>query len=230
MADKLSKEDQQIKDIFDNRRFFVFDDNKKYYIDAADLESARQADWHYSKTYNEALLAGVTTAAQMQDILEERKITGDDWEKKRLELLDELEAATADLEAAETVADKKKCIAAVENVRNRIFRHNQRASGPLQNTCEQLADDARVEFLTSAMVKDEDGERVWNSYEAYKTDTNVRLVVRARFESMLALQGLQTDFLDQTPEARAKREIEALESETDKKDKTTPDEKSKKKK
>ena len=210
MADKTKKGDKELQDIFEDKRSFIMD-GEKYYIDNADIDSVRQADWHYSKTYNEALLAGVTTMAQMQDILEERDIVGKSYEKKRLELINSLDEKIAELNSTKDVAEKRKLADAVEDLRNKLFRHNQRSSSPMSNTCEQLAEDARIEYLTSAMVKDSDGEAVWESYEDYKTTTKPGLAMRARYEVMLALQGLQSDFLDHTPEAEARREIEEAE-------------------
>jgi hypothetical protein len=210
MADK-KKEEKELKDIFDNKRSFTMD-GEKYYIDNADIDSVRQADWHYSKTYNEALLAGVTTMAQMQDILEERGITGKAWEAKRLELAKALDEKIAELTAAKELSEKKRLAEEVEDLRNKLFRHNQRQSSPASQTCEQLAEDARIEYLTAAMVKDAEGERVWDSYEDYKTTDKPGLAYRSRYEVMLAVQGLASNFLDLTPEAIAKREVEEEET------------------
>jgi hypothetical protein len=207
MADKTKKEDKDLQNIFDDKRFFTMD-GEKYYIDNADIDSVRQADWHYSKTYNEALLAGVTTMAQMQDILEERDIVGKSYEKKRLELINSLDEKIAELNSTKDITEKRKLADAVEDLRNKLFRHNQRSSSPMSNSTEQLAEDARIEYLTSAMVKDSDGDQVWESYEDYKTTKKPGLAMRARYEVMLALQGLDSDFLDKTPEAIARKEIE----------------------
>lgn len=213
MAD--NKDEKELKDIFEDKRFFINDgpggDGRKYYIDNADVDEVRNADWHYSKTYNEALLAGVTTAAQMADILEAREITGPAYEAKRLKLIEELDEAVKALEEATSVDEKKALATRVESLRNQLFRLNQRAASPMSNTCEQLAEDARVEYLTSAMVKDEEGKRVWSSYEDYKTTIKPQLAMRARYEVMLALQGLDSDFLSKTPEAIARNEIKQLE-------------------
>jgi hypothetical protein len=214
MADKKTEE-QELKDIFDDKRFFINDgpggDGKKYYIDSADVDEVRSADWHYSKTYNEALLAGVTTAAQMADILEERNITGKAYEEKRLKLIDDLDKAVIALQATTDMVEKKELADKVEGLRNQLFRHNQRAASPMSNSVEQLAEDARVEYLTAAMVKDDEANRVWASYDEYKTTKRAQLAYRARYETMLVLQGLSSTFLDETPEAVARQQLKLLE-------------------
>jgi hypothetical protein len=201
------KDKQTIEEIFDDKRSFTHD-GEKYFIDNAGIDEVRQADWFYSKTYNEALLAGVTTMAQMQDILEERDIIGKKYEEKRLALIEELNEKIAELNSVKTIDEKKEMAEKVEDVRNRLFRWNQRASSPMSNSVEQLAEDARIEYLTSAMVKDSNGNKVWGSYDEYKTTSNPTLAMRSRYSVMLALQGLDEDFLEKTPEAIAKKEVE----------------------
>jgi hypothetical protein len=78
----------------------------------------------------------------------------------------------------------------------------------MSNTCEQIADDARLEYITSRIVQKKDGTIVWDSYDTYLTEKNQSLSVRARYEVMLFLQGLSSNFLDNTPEAVAMREVE----------------------
>ena len=58
------------------------------------------------------------------------------------------------------------------------------------------------------MVVDETGKRVWENLDLYLSEKEQGLAQQARFEVMLYLQGLSSDFLDQTPEAVAIREIE----------------------
>lgn len=215
MADKKKSEEKELQEIFDDKRYFINDgpggDGKKYFIDNAEVDDVRQADWHYSKTYNEALVAGVATAAQMGDILEERNITGEAYENKRIKLIEALDEAVTELEGATTIDEKKILADKVENLRNQLFRHNQRAASPMSSTCEQLSEDARVEWLTSAMIKDEDGNRVWESYDDYKTTKKAQLAMRSRYEVMLSMQGLSSSFLEETPEALARKEIQQLE-------------------
>jgi len=222
------KDKQAIEEIFEDKRSFVHE-GAKYFIDNATIDDVRQADWHYSRTYNEAMLAGVATQAQMQDILEEREIIGPKYEAKRIELIQELDEATTELKAATTLEEKEAGATKVELIRNRLFRWNQRASSPLSNCVEQMAEDARIEWLTACMVKDSDGNRVWKGYEDYKTTTNPTLGMRARYEVMLALQGLSSSFLDETPEALARKEIEeAKQTKLLEEEKVTVDEKPKK--
>lgn len=213
MATKdTEKEAKALQEIFEDKRYFVMEDGSKFYIEPPSADEIRMADWHYSKTYNQAFLAGVTTLAQMQEILEDRQIIGREYEERKTELQDILNKKILALRDAEDVVTKKELADQVESARTALFRHNQKASSPLSNTCEQLAEDARIEHLASSMITDDAGKRVWTDYDSYKTTNKPGLGMRARYEVMLYLQGLQSDFLDQTPEAVARREIQEVET------------------
>lgn len=193
----------------DNRRSFLGPDEETvYYVAAPTADNIRGADWQYSKTFTQCLIEGITTSAEMMDILNRRGIIGPEFEQRARELSGNLSNRIFDLEHTEDLDVKKELSFLVAQAREELFQWNQRLNGPMNNTAEQISDDTRLEFLTSAMTVTESGDRVWPSYDAYLKEKSQSLALRARFEVMLYLQGLDSDFLDQTPEARAMREVE----------------------
>jgi hypothetical protein len=193
----------------DNRRFFFGPDgDTKYYIESHSAEDIRGADWQYSKMYTQCLVNDITTSAEMIDILTRRGIIGPDFERRSVELSEQLSEKLALLEQAEDYTTKQELAIEVARAREELFQWNQRLNGPMNNTAEQISDDARLEYLTSTMVVRENGEKVWNSYDIYLKEKSQSLALKARFEIMLYLQGLDSDFLDQTPEAQAMREVQ----------------------
>jgi len=192
----------------DRREFEDEETGKKYYIATAVADDVRGADWQYSKTYTKCLVEGITTAAEMMDILTRRGIIGPDFEQRSEELTNNLNSNILLLEVSKSPEEKRELALIVQKCRNELFQWNQRLNGPLSNTAEQISDDVRLEFLTSCMVQNEDGSRVWKNYDAYLEDKNQVLALKARFEVMLYLQGLDSDFLSATPEAVAIKELE----------------------
>lgn len=193
----------------DNRRSFMGpNEEAKYYIEPPTAEDIRGADWQYSKTYTQCLIEGITTSAEMMDILTRRGIIGSEFEQRANELSGKLSTAIADLHNAEDIDQKRERSVKVARAREELFQWNQRLNGPMNNTAEQISDDARLEYLTSSMVVKEDGSKVWESYATYLKEKSQALALRSRFEVMLYLQGLDSNFLDQTPEARAMKEVE----------------------
>jgi len=85
---------------------------------------------------------------------------------------------------------------------------NQRLNGPMANTCEQMADDSRLESITAGIVVDKDGNKVWEDHDAFVTTDKGELAATAKFEVMLFLQGLDSDFLEKVPENEVMRDLD----------------------
>jgi hypothetical protein len=136
-----------------------------------------------------------------------RGIIGPDFEQRTQELSLELNQKITTLRSSESMEEKRELAIVVSNLRDELFQWNQRLNGPLSNTCEQIADSARLEFLTSCIVRDALDKKVWDSHDAYMREKNQSLALKARFEVMLYLQGVESDFLDTTPEAVAMKEV-----------------------
>ncbi len=194
----------------DNRRsFFGPDEETIYFVQTPTAEDIRGADWQYSKTFTQCLIEGITTSAEMVDILTRRGIIGDEFEQRATELANNLGKTIEELSSASDVDMKRELALKVAKDREDLFQWNQRLNGPMNNTAEQISDDARLEYLTSCMVVNADNIKVWDTYDNYLKEKSQALAMKARFEVMLYLQGLNSDFLEQTPEAIAMREVEA---------------------
>lgn len=202
-------DNKEIQALEDRREFTDPVTGTIYYIAAPTADDVRGADWQYSKTYTKSLVEGITTSAEMLDILMRRGVIGPEFEQRQQELTTELSDRVAELQAASSLDDKQKLAMSVAAAREELFNWNQRLNGPMANTCEQMADDSRLEYLTSRMVQTKEGKRVWDDYSDFLTEKNQSLAMRARFEVMLYLQGLDSNFLEQTPEAVAIKEVES---------------------
>lgn len=200
--------DKENKNVEDRRGFKDPVSEKTYYISIPTADDVRGADWQYSKTYTKSLVEGITTSAEMMDILMRRGVIGPEFEQRQKELTDVLSVKVEALRNADSLDDKQQTALEVAATREELFNWNQRLNGPMANTCEQMADDSRLEYLTSCMVQDASGNKVWDDYSDFLTEKNQALAMRSRFEVMLYLQGLESDFLEKTPEAMAIKEIE----------------------
>ena len=193
----------------DGRSFVGADGETKYYIIPPTAADIRGADWQYSKTYTKCLMEDIPTSAEMLDILTRRGIIGAEFEQRANELAQILNERIGKLDAAVNFDAKRDSAVAVATAREELFQWNQRLNGPMNNTSEQISDDSRLEYLTSCMVVDSKGNRVWDTHALYLLETDQTLPLKARFEVMLYIQGLDSDFLENTPEATAMREVEA---------------------
>ncbi len=193
----------------DRRSFLGPDEKTKYYIAAPTAEDIRGADWTYSRMFTKSLMEGITTSHEMQDILMRRGVIGPEFEQRSAELAENLNNKIFMLEMSTDMESKRKLAIEVAQARDELYQWNQRLNGPMSNTCEQIADDARLEFLTACIIQDEDGNKVWDSYDTFLKEKSQSLALQARFQVMLYVQGMDEDIFDKTPEALAMKEVEA---------------------
>ncbi len=199
--------EKNISEVTDDRRFFEHV-GENYYIGSPTADDIKGADWTYSKVYTRSLTDDILTVAEMQDALTRRGIIGPDYEMRREELEGLLSQRILDLASVSSIEDRQIAAVEVAKGREELFRWNQRATGPMSNTCEQMADDARLEYLTGRMMEDADGSKLWATYEDFCAEKDQALTLACRFQVMVYLQGMQPDFLENTPEAVAMREVE----------------------
>lgn len=194
----------------EERRSFDFtinDEVKSFYLAMPSSEQIRKAEWHYSKVYNKALVEGVATTSEMMDILTKRGLYGPDYETRLQELNVDMALKIATMHNATEDGPREAAAHEVQLLRDELYRWNQRITGPLSNSCEQMAEDAKTEYLTSVVVQDDTETNVWSSYEDFVVEKNQGFALKSRFEVLLWLQGLDADFLDKTPENTVLREL-----------------------
>lgn len=204
---------EDVREVLDTRREFTIEidgQDTSYFIANPTGEDIRKADWQYSKVYNQAILDDLLTQAQMIDLLKKQGVISENYanevEETRARLAAEI-YKLGNLPDETTDVDREDAALAVAATRDELFRLNQRVNGPMGNTCENIAEDARVEYLTSRIVQNKDGSRLWEDFDAYRNEDNTALAVKARFEVMLWMQGLNSDFLENTPEQQTLRQV-----------------------
>lgn len=200
-----------VNSLIDGRRGFEFTDKdgnlQKYYIATPTADDIRKADWEHAKAFNNALKEGVFTSAEMVDILKKRNIIGPDYEDVGTNLKIALGDKIADMERETDRETRLRLALDVAKAREEVLQWSQRLSGPMAHTCENIASDVRSAYLTSVVIQDEKGNRVWKSFDDFRSERNLALQARSRFEVMLWMEGLDADFLDKSPENVVMREV-----------------------
>jgi hypothetical protein len=205
-----------VKETEDSRRSFDYlrgGEDVKYYLGMPTSEQIRKAEWHYSKMYNKALIDGVATQAEMIEILKNRGLYGPDHEEQALKLQTAIAENIVALEIEVDALRRRELAVETASLRNDLYIWNQRLTGPLSNSCEQMAEDSKTEYLTSVVIQDNTGNLVWDSYNSFIEEPDQALALKARYEVLLWLQGLEPDFLDNTPENQVLRDLETVDAE-----------------
>ncbi len=194
-----------LMDLLDGRRKFVYensetDEKTEYFLAMPSADDVRQADWEHAKTYNKALKEGIFTTSEMMDLLKQRNIIGDKYDEYGEQLQGDLQTLLIKMEMEKDSEEKRTAAVAASKKRDEIFMWHQRLNGPLASTCENMANDARVEYLTSCVVQKTDKTKVWSSLGDYRLPGDQELKLRARLEVMLWMEGLESDFMQNVPE------------------------------
>jgi hypothetical protein len=206
-----NKIEAEVSSLLDGRRSFSIKyangEEKEFFIGPPTADDVRKADWEHAKIYNRALKEGVFTTSEMLEILKSRNIIGEQYEKTghgmKVLLAEKIVAMERELDR-----DKRIDVALeVARLREEVYQWNHRLTGPMANTCESISSDARTEYLTSAVIQHKDGKRLWATYEDYRQEKDLALQTKARFEVMLWLEGVDSDFMDRAPENRVLREL-----------------------
>ncbi len=214
MSDSDNAKEKAVKDVLETRREFTLENPENeihhYFIANPTGEDIRKSDWQYSKVFNQAIVDGFLTQSEMLKVLQDKEIVSDEYttnlENVRINLGAELFKLENFLD--EAGEEEREAVATdVSRLREELFQLNQRVNGPMANTCESLAEDARTEFLTSRIIQNKDGSNIWLDFDVYKNDENTALAIKSRFEVMLWMQGLESNFLENTPEQSTLREI-----------------------
>jgi len=202
MAEGKTEEAKAEKDKAFDRSFQMEDSEDVYYIKPPTGEDVRQADWHYAKMFNQALKDGFLTSSEILNQLKERKVVGDDYEQDLSDLQGKITEKLIYLEGLpEDQFDERRELALeISKLRGELYEMNHRVNGPLSNSCENLAEDARLSYLTSKVVVKEDESLIWESFDEFQQDRRSTLVAKSKFEVMLWLQGLPSDFISSLPE------------------------------
>jgi len=206
---------EAVQDVLDSRREFTLETSENeifhYFIANPSGEDIRKADWRYSKIYNQAIVDDFLTQSQMTELLKKKGIIDDEYtqtlEDVRIALGAELFKLENVLGKEGPTDDREVCALEVSRLRDELFQLNQRVNGPMASTCEYLAEDARTDFLTSRIIQNKDGSKLWEIFEDFRNEENTALAIKARFEVMLWMQGLESNFIENTPEQATLREI-----------------------
>jgi hypothetical protein len=191
--------------------FEIFRDGNtvRYFIGVPNSEQVRKSEWHYAKVFNKAMVEGISTSAEMLGILEARGLYGNDYDEQLDHLRDDVVKKLQTMLDTQDSLQQYNLAKHVAEARAQLYKWNAKLTGPMRNTCEQIAEDAKVEFLTSQLIQTEDGKQVWKTFDEFLAEPDQGLALQARMEVYLALQGIDKEFLARTPEKAVMDEYEA---------------------
>lgn len=174
-------------------------DGKVYYVCSPTKQDERLAKQVSNRTFREALTSGAYLKNELYTSLKERGYFETDSFKKLSELQNKLDDAAEELKSLEGDAKKEKAKEMQEWRAEQLILNYQHSQ--LDNyTVEAQADDAYFDALVCQCVKDEEGNRVFSSYEDYCVRSDEPCAEQCAKELFTIVYGVAPDWYKNTPE------------------------------
>lgn len=161
----------------------------------------RRADIEYSKAFSELLDTGIKTNKEMEKILRDRGIWGDEEERLVSETELEINKNLLLLKKAKTKKRKEELRKTLSDLRQKLFDLQQQKQSFFQQTVESKAEEARFGyFLYCCTSNAETNKPLWKTFEEFQEEENQAGVLDITYQFMTFVRGLPADFLEHLPE------------------------------
>ena len=167
-----------------------------------------KADREYARAFNEALDIGLPLQEQLEEKLIAKGFieSDDEFDKTNQKFREEIARLEIKLEQstkAKNDKTSKKVATDLVKIRNSLLSGIIRRNTLLNSSVEAKAEEARSAYLTSRCVLDiETNEPVWESFDAYLSETDQLLMSRVSYEFASFSSGVSTNFMAEFPEVK----------------------------
>lgn len=200
MADYEVKEVKEtMNDVLTGERVFEYKE-KKIKIRFPNNRESQLADLEYSKMFTELMDTNLKTRAEMEEMLEKRKIwTGAD-EARVQSLQKSISDEQEKLFKSKSEKEAQKHRDNISKHRKEVQKIQAKKEAYTNNTIESKAENAKMGYLIYCVTTYLDtGERVWGTYNDYVDEEDSQLLYRATLEFLTFAYGMPSSFLEQSP-------------------------------
>ena len=163
-------------------RSFELSDLKLQLIEPT-VSSIREAKYIYSKRFTEYLKQGFYTRRKLESLLDNEN---SGYVKNHLDRRQELLKTISELDSmmeTEQNPEKLEALAGMMSLyRNYLLQEDTSMNSIFSNTVETMAEEDRLNFLTTTMIKDNNGNFLWNSMEDLLQENNYSLVETCKYQ------------------------------------------------
>lgn len=142
----------------------------------------REAKFIHSKTFTQSIKDGLFTRRKMESVLKTGDINVvDEYNARRNELL-RLYTETRDIAEQNNNPDELISLVGLMAIyRDRLIQEDLSMNSILGNTADQVAEDDRINYLTSQLIVDAEGKKVWNTLDDFLQDTRYEFVEQCKY-------------------------------------------------
>lgn len=177
------------------KRNFEFG-GKQYFVSKPTSGDYTEADKVHAKVFNESMNMGCMFRKQLDRVLNEREIWTQameaEYETLKREVLD---AELAIKKGGFKLSEARSMALEMKNKRARMVDLISERTDLDGNTCEGRADNSRYKALVSRCTFNEDGSRVYKSYDEYVESENTELAHLAATEFYYLSSGQKSEIV-----------------------------------
>ena len=145
-------------------------EGKTYYVGKPTANDEAKAKLQQSRTFNAALEGGACLRKQLNKVLKARKIWDDEDDKELEDISNEIQEGIQKLEEGGIdVMEARELAIKVNNLRMQMINKISVLNENKSLTAEGQADDAYFDTLVACCCFNEDGSKVFKSYDDYIT-------------------------------------------------------------
>ncbi|MAF23959.1 hypothetical protein CL634_00010 [bacterium] len=171
------------------------------YLVLPDAQTNKDSQLVYNRAFRDALDSGAILRQRLGYVLEEQGIWDADKEAQHFELVTNINEWEQELKAGGISLEKAKDLAIQMRRARFTFRSLVAEKTSMDsNTVEGQADNARFSYLVYACLKDESGERIFDSFEDYENADSIPYVIDAAAALAGRLYGLDPNYDSNLPE------------------------------
>lgn len=142
----------------------------------------REAKFLYSKSFTNSLKDGLFTKRKLESILKTGEVDViEEYNLRRNELL-RLYNETKEVADKNTNPDQLESLISLLSIyKDRLVQEDLSMNTLFSNTADQIAEEDRTNYLTSQLICDENGTKIWESLEAFLQDNRYEFVELCKY-------------------------------------------------
>jgi len=188
----------------------IADDNGNSYVAKGFVtrptnEVLKSCDIYRAKVWNKCIIEGVLTKKELQKVLKERGIYGDDKIKEEEEIIRQIQDCEKKLYLGDgskkmKLSDGKKIALQMKRLRASLRDLISEKIALEENTAENIADNARFDYLVALCTFKEDGSRAFSGIDDYNQQSSDTFAFKAAATLAEMMYQLDTNMENSLPE------------------------------
>jgi len=180
--------------------------DKKYIVRTPNDRVIREADSIESVEFTKCVDNDVKTKVQMKDLLKAKGIWTDAKENKEKEIVKEINRIELSLYKGDgsgkktTIKEGVDKALKIKDLRDEYMALIRERQSYEANTAESIASNARFDYFVASCVFNENGTRVYKSYDDYQEKSSDDVAFKAAEALAKLLYSIEEDFAKKLPE------------------------------